>query len=46
MNEKELTYEYLKGISNTLTEMVEQIDGLASVIYDSIMVDEEEDVEE
>ena len=42
MNEKELIYEYLKGISNTFTELVEQIDGLASVIYDSIMEDDEE----
>ncbi len=41
MNEKELIYEYLKGISNTLTELVEQIDGLASVIYDSMEYDEE-----
>ena len=41
MNEKELIYEHLKGISNTLTELVEQIDGLASVVYDSIEEDKE-----
>ena len=41
MNEKELIYEYLKGISNTLTELVEQIDGLAGVICDSMNEDKE-----
>lgn len=39
MNEKELIYEYLKEISNTLTELVEQIDGLAGVICDSMEED-------
>ena len=41
MNEKELIYEYLKGISNTLTELIEQIDGLAGVICDSMEGDKE-----